>query len=348
MSQSYPTADFITTSLSGAMTAVATTATIGTGLDIPAADGVLQIDYDSTTAVGSDNGPETIYYTAYVTGTGALTGITRGQGGTTGVAHANAAKVQCGTSSVYWQELSTGGNTIVDWNAAGETWTYASATTYTNGNTTYGGTFTITGDKTTKYSAGMKIRFVQTTTKYAIITKVSYSSPNTTVTIFLGTDYSLANAAINNPYYATTGTPFGFPISPSKWLVQDTSSTNQTTASAVSGTWYNAESITIPLGVWDVGYRATVGHATAASSVRGLYTTLSTANNSESDEELSTLYSDIANTSKHTMVSLPKTLTITADDIYYLNYKGDGTMPTNLGIYGATYKTIINAYCAYL
>ncbi len=47
-------------------------------------------------------------------------------------------------------------------------------------------TFTISGDKTSKYSAGMKIKLTQqTTTKYFIITKVSYSSTDyyTEVTI---------------------------------------------------------------------------------------------------------------------------------------------------------------------
>jgi hypothetical protein len=95
------TADFATSSLNGAMTAVATTATIGTGINIPATLGILQIDYDSAIAVGTDNGPETISYAAYTTATGALTGITRGLAGTTGVAHDNGKSVQSAPSSLY-------------------------------------------------------------------------------------------------------------------------------------------------------------------------------------------------------------------------------------------------------
>lgn len=102
MSVILPTGDFQKTTLSGSLTNNATTMTIGTGLTIPATGGVLEIDYDSTTAVGLDNGPETIIYTSYTTGTGAVAGMTRGQAGTTGVAHANGAKVQCGASSLYW------------------------------------------------------------------------------------------------------------------------------------------------------------------------------------------------------------------------------------------------------
>ena len=100
-----PSSDFVSSSLNGAFAAGATTATIGTGLSIPATNSFLQIDYDSTTAVGSDNGPETIFYATYTTGTGALGGILRGQAGTdngtsgNGVAHANGAKVQCAMSA---------------------------------------------------------------------------------------------------------------------------------------------------------------------------------------------------------------------------------------------------------
>jgi len=76
------------------------------------------------------------------------------------------------------------------WRAAGETWTYASADDPTF-------TFTISGDKTSKYSPGMRIKLTQTTVKYFIITAVSYSAPNTTVTVYGGTDYDLVNACHN-------------------------------------------------------------------------------------------------------------------------------------------------------
>lgn len=93
MAYSAPTSDFITSTLNGAIVAGATSMTIGTGLDLPAANGILTIDYDSSTAMGADNGPETISYTAYNSGTGAVTGMTRGLNGTTGVAHGNGASV---------------------------------------------------------------------------------------------------------------------------------------------------------------------------------------------------------------------------------------------------------------
>jgi len=100
--------DFQTTTLNGAITNVADTATIGTGLTIPATNGVLQIDYDSTEALGDANGPETVSYATYNSGTGALAGIARGLAGTTGVSHANGRSVQYGPSSVVLQGLQDG------------------------------------------------------------------------------------------------------------------------------------------------------------------------------------------------------------------------------------------------
>ena len=96
-----PTADFVTSSLNGAIDADDTEITIGTGLDLPAAGGALQIDYDSSEAVGDASGPETVTYTSYTTATGVVAGVSRGEGGTTGVTHANGASVQCAMSSVH-------------------------------------------------------------------------------------------------------------------------------------------------------------------------------------------------------------------------------------------------------
>jgi hypothetical protein len=86
------------------------------------------------------------------------------------------------------------------WIDANETWTYASATT-----------FTISGDKTGKYQKGDKIKLTQTSVKYFYIIGVSYSSPNTTVTVTGGSDYTVANTTITSPYFSKVENPQGFP-----------------------------------------------------------------------------------------------------------------------------------------
>lgn len=123
MAYNLPSADFVTSILSGSLTAIQTTATIGTGLAIAAANGVLQIDYDSLNAVGIGSGPETIIYGAYDASTGNLTGITRGAAGTVGVTHANAAHVQAGNSVLLVQPQVSG------WQALATALTYSPAQT---------------------------------------------------------------------------------------------------------------------------------------------------------------------------------------------------------------------------
>lgn len=93
-----------------------------------------------------------------------------------------------------------GGGSDTGWTAAGETWTYASATT-----------FTVPTDLTVKYQKGTKIQLTQTTVKYFYVVASSYAAPNTTVTITAGTDYALANAAITVPCYSYMENPQGFP-----------------------------------------------------------------------------------------------------------------------------------------
>lgn len=90
--------------------------------------------------------------------------------------------------------------TSTGWIDANETWTYASATT-----------FTVSGDVTSKYGVGDKIELTQTTAKYFYIIAISYSSPTTTVTVTGGTDYTLANATITSPYFSKAANPQGFP-----------------------------------------------------------------------------------------------------------------------------------------
>jgi len=86
------------------------------------------------------------------------------------------------------------------WSDTGETWTYASATT-----------FTVSGDVTTKYQKGDKVKLTQTTVKYFYIIGVSESGGTTTDTITGGSTYTLANAAITDNYFSKQDNPQGFP-----------------------------------------------------------------------------------------------------------------------------------------
>lgn len=88
------------------------------------------------------------------------------------------------------------------WIYGTQTWTYASATT-----------FTIAADMTGYISKGDKIRLKQGAGYlYFYVTDISFSV-TTTVTITGGADYTLANAVITDNYYSHVSRPTGFPAS---------------------------------------------------------------------------------------------------------------------------------------
>lgn len=89
---------------------------------------------------------------------------------------------------------------VSGWTVSTDTWTYASAST-----------FTIAGvDRTAVYTKGTRLKFTQTTVKYAVVISSSFST-DTTVSIAVNTDYTIANAAITLPYYSYAASPQGYP-----------------------------------------------------------------------------------------------------------------------------------------
>jgi hypothetical protein len=87
------------------------------------------------------------------------------------------------------------------WTNPNHTWTYASATT-----------FTVTGNVTAMYYAGVKIRYKQGGAyEYAHVLSSSYSAPNTTVTLVANADFALANDTITDNYFSLADNPAGFP-----------------------------------------------------------------------------------------------------------------------------------------
>src|SRR5574344_622452 len=144
-------------------------------------------------------------------------------------------------------ELTTG------WISADETWTYSSVDDPT-------GVITIVGDKTGKYSLGMRIKFTNNSNViYGIITKISYSSPNTTLTFLHEINPSnslalhlMANSAITNNYYSSMKVPYGFPLEENKWTILYTDNLSRSQLNPTANTWYNLGSLehTFPIGLW--------------------------------------------------------------------------------------------------
>ncbi len=244
---------------------------------------------------------------------------------------------------------AAGGIPASGWVPAGETWVYVSAD-----DPTY--VFKIAGvDLTGKYQAGQRIKLAQSTggTKYGIVTKVEFST-DTSVTVYMGTDYDLANEAISDPYYSPVKAPFGFPLDPAKWTVTVTDTSLQQQATPTQDTWYNLGGITIsiPIGVWRVNYKVTAGADKNTVTVVTVKTTLSTANNTESDADFTTFGYAIG-ASGNLRALLPafveKTIAVASKTSYYLN-----TLTTTAATVNTLYnhnsdgKLVIRATCAYL
>lgn len=227
-----PTADFVTGTLQATISAVDDTATIDTGLDLPATNGVLQLGYASTQVVGASNGPETIFYTAYNDATGALTGITRGVAGTTGVIHdsAEGMTVQAGWSTYYLTQEPL--KKVID----GAAWTdYTPTWTATSVNPTIGtgnieGRYTQIGKivhchgilkmgATTTFGTGdyrisLPVTAIATCRATGSVHVIDYNTRNYTgVAVITGTD---------NLYFTTDnmGNPFSS-TSPITWVDND-------------------------------------------------------------------------------------------------------------------------------
>ena len=87
------------------------------------------------------------------------------------------------------------------WLEVSDTWTYASATS-----------FTVPCDRTEMFTVAAKLRWTQTTLKQDMVASVVYAQGITTVTI-TGTISTISNAAMDNPGISYAATPQGYPNS---------------------------------------------------------------------------------------------------------------------------------------
>lgn len=237
---------------------------------------------------------------------------------------------------------------LTGWLSAGENWTFASADSPTF-------TFTISGDKSAKYSPGMRIRIDQSGIKYFIITSVSYSSPDTTITVYGGTDYTMTSATIESPCYSMLKAPVGFPLSPTKWSVSLVDSVERYQNNPVKDTIYNlgSLSVTLPIGIWNVYFQVVSVCAAASGAFTDIYAGLSTSLSSFDNQSLrGRTY--LATTSGGAGISIGNItrstiLTLTSKTTYYVLCMTDLENQSIIGFNGAAdASTEVLAICAYL
>lgn len=210
----------------------------------------------------------------------------------------------------------------------------------------------INADVTGILQPGYRIKLTQATTQYFIVHDVGeFSGGVTLVTVYGGTDYTLANAAITTPFYSPVKAPFGFSLDPAKWtvLVTDTSNLIQNTPTA--SVWYNLLTIVAPIGLWRA---KTKGRAhvliSAGTTSLGVRTTLSTANNTESNTASTTNFAlggsgltFVGNFISHEFV-----IAIASKTTLYLNLRTGTESCNSLAMRGDLLTTELILECAYL
>jgi hypothetical protein len=192
---------------------------------------------------------------------------------------------------------------------------------------------------------------------YAIVTKVA----TTVATVQYPEGCAIpTSGGITTVDIATTKAPFGMSVSTSRWTVSATLKTITTQNAPVAGTWYNMTGTSgvtggsvlssLPVGEWVLGYEVNGQTSKAAASSTDLYVTLSTANNTESDNELTSFLINngaAGSISISALLKRAKPVSVTAAQSYFLNTKST-TSSSDIYNRGEIVATVIRADFAYL
>lgn len=253
------------------------------------------------------------------------------------------------------QHGGSSGGSSAGWTAETNTWTFSSADAPIY-------VVSVNADMTAVISVGMRIRLVHNAaTKYFIVHAVgAFSAGATLLTLYGGTTYTLSATAITATYYSSEKVPFGFPANPDNWTVSATSTSNCTVATPAANTWYGGAlltpagpSIAVPIGSWlatkdCVGFVIITIAAIGAISIR---TTLSNANNTESDNEFHSITlatMPIGTVQQFSSHWRQKIITVSVKTTYFVNVLTGATGATNISLRGDIAKTIIKLVSAYL
>lgn len=266
--------------------------------------------------------------------------ITRAQEGTSAKSIAANWQIAAGATKKTFTDIESRiANMALGWENLPITLTYSSAD-----DPTY--VMSASADPRDYLSVGMRLKITQGTDRYFIITALS----SNTITVYGGTDYDVDNATISSPQYSAHKAPKGFPLDPTKWAILVTDTTTRTQSSPVNGTWYNlgSLSITIPIGSWIVSYKVKSDADRAAAGAINVFTSLSTANNTEGDNDFTagSTNNNLNNISSMNYVMKP--LVLSSKTVYYLNTITTVSSITNIYNSNGAAKLFIKAVSAYL
>lgn len=139
--------------------------------------------------------------------------------------------------------------------------------------------------------------------------------------------------------YSTAKSPYGFDIDGGKWTVESLYRADFSQASPVNGTWYNlgSMSINMPIGSWgEFGYSIASGADRASGGRTDSNLTLSTANNTESDPEFTTVQAGSNLTFSAVTMGVSRYRSVSSAARYYINARVNQASMSALYTFGTS------------
>jgi len=179
------------------------------------------------------------------------------------------------------------------------------------------------------------------TTDYAIVTASTFST-DTTLTVQVPEGNTIpTSGGVSAVSYSTQATPYGFPKDRGKWQVVTLCIANNTTASPVQNTWYEAPALrtSVPTGSWRTFYDINALAQRNGSGVASIDVSQATSSAAAGDTDMwISWYSEFSSALNSTVVMTffrekPNTLNLTTQTTYYVNYRTPGITQLTTGIY---------------
>ncbi len=190
------------------------------------------------------------------------------------------------------------------------------------------------------------------TNEFAIITKIVKSGSDTLVTVFSPAGTGIPNETLGTSSYSSMRAPYGFPSSKSSWQLSFVNTTNTAVVGAVANTVYGGDrhSLTIPVGEWDIYWRA-IGMiyrsgSTSGTARYGLSTAQSVFSSNWNLVTAQYHASNVGSIYQQTVIGGRDSMKTSAPTDVYLNFYVD--QAGDIGFRGDNGSTMIVADCAYL
>lgn len=223
-------------------------------------------------------------------------------------------------------------NSINDLNANANNLTANGSAVATNADSPFGG------------QAGGSI---SSTLDYGIVQSATFST-NSTVVVQCPEGCTIpTSGGVSAVAYAGVKAPYGMPVQRAKFAVKALYKT-QINGGTTAGTWVNVGQVTSPLGEWSAGYQYDVFSTRSTAGACGVDITLSTSNNSETDQTFSARINGNNVTEATGNLARRDNISVAAQAVYYINITPTQSGQAATGVTGTGFASDITFENAYL